>query len=101
MPFPLPAPGSAPAVGVTTNRPCFTRIIGHKSLTVHPIYTKVDTRIRRWTAFLCAKFQGDRSMRLSFIALFASLSAKTRRRRRKKNRKKKTETLAARISEMA
>ena len=28
---------------MTTNRSCFTRIIGHKSLTVHPIYTKFDT----------------------------------------------------------
>ena len=48
-------------VGVTTNRFCFTQIIGHKSLTVQQVCTKCDTRIRLWTPFLCAKCQGDRS----------------------------------------
>ena len=58
---------------MTTNRSCFTRIIGHKSSTVHPIYTKFDTMIRLWTPFLCAKFQGNRSTRLRFIVIFASV----------------------------
>ena len=67
---------------MTTNRSCFTRIIGHNSLTVHPIYTKFDNRIRPWTPFLCAKFQGDRSTRLRFIAIFASVRKHARGRRR-------------------
>ena len=29
--------------------------------------------MRLWTPFLCAKFQGDRSMRLRFTAIFASV----------------------------
>ena len=60
-------------VGVTTNRSCFTRIIGHNSRPIHWICTKFDARIRRWTPFLCAKFQGDRSTRLLVIAIFASV----------------------------
>ena len=35
------------------------QIIGHKSLTVYRICTKFEISIRLWTAFLCAKFQGD------------------------------------------
>ena len=83
--------GAVYPVGVTTNRSCFTRIIGHNSRTIHRICTKVDARIRLRTPFLCAKFQGDWSTRLRFIAIFAS---KTRRR---KKTKKKNQTLAARI----
>ena len=60
-------------VDVTTNRSCFTRIIGHNSCTIHRICTKFDARIRLWTPFLCAKFQGDRSTRLLVIAIFASV----------------------------
>ena len=37
------------------------------------MYTKFDARIRLWTPFLCAKFQGDRSTRLLVIAIFASV----------------------------
>ena len=71
---------------MTTNRSCFTRIIGHKSLTVHPIYTKFDTRICLWTPFLCAKFQGDWSIDLRFIAIFASVRKhEEEKKRRKKN----------------
>ena len=58
---------------MTTNRSCFTRIIGHKSLTVHRICTKFDARIRLCTAVLYIKLQYDRSMRLQFIAIFASV----------------------------
>ena len=35
--------------------------------------TKFDARIRLWTAFLCTKFQGDRSTHLLVIAIFASV----------------------------
>ena len=79
-------------VGVTTNRSCFTRIIGNNSRTIRRICTRFDARIRLWTPFLCAKFQGDRSTRLRFIVIIASV---------RKHEEKKIETLAARISEMA
>ena len=81
-------------VGMTTNRFCFMRIIGHKSSTIHRSFTKFKTKIRRWTPFLCTKFQDDRSTCLRFIAIFASA-------RKHKERGKKIETWAARISEMA
>ena len=55
--------------------------------------TKCDARMRLWTPFLCAKFQGDWSTSLRFIAIFASV--------RKDEEEKKNETLAAHISEMA
>ena len=84
-------------VGVTTNRSCFTRIIGHNSRTIHRMCTNVDARIRLWTPFLCAKFQGDRSTRLRFIAIFASV----RKDEGEKKRRKEIETLEACISEMA
>ena len=83
-------------IGVTTNRSCFTRIIGHNSRTIHRICTKFDARIRLWTPFLCAKFQGNRSTWLCFIAIFVSV-----REHKEKKRRKKIKTLAARISEMA
>ena len=60
-------------VGVTTNRSCRTRIIGHNSLTIDRICTTFDARIRLRSPFLCAKFQGDRSTQLCFIAIFASV----------------------------
>ena len=81
---------------MTTNWSCFVRIIGHKSLTVHRICTKFDTRICLWTPFLCAKFQGNWNTTLGFIAIFASV-----RKHKEKNPRKKSETLAARNSEMA
>ena len=72
-------------VGVTTNRSCFTRIIGNNSRTIHRICTKFDARIRLWTSFLCAKFQGDRSTRLRFIAIFASVRKHARRKKNEEN----------------
>ena len=60
--------------------------------------TKFGARIRLWTPFLCAKFQGDRSTRLLVIAIFASVR---KDEEEEKNEEKKNETLAARISEMA
>ena len=56
--------------------------------------------MRLWTPFLCAKFQGDQSTRLRFIAIFASVR-KDEEEEEKKKRRKKNETLAAHISEMA
>ena len=52
--------------------------------------------IRLWVTFVCAKFQGDRSTHLHFIAIFASV-----RKDEEKKPRKKIENLAARISEMA
>ena len=75
-------------VGVTTNRSCFTRIIGNNAWTIHRICTKFDARIRLWTPFLCAKFQGNRSTRLRFIAIFASV--RKDEEEEKKTKKKKT-----------
>ena len=73
-------------VGVTTNRSCFTRIIGHNSCTIHRICTTCDARIRLWTFFLCAKFQGDRSTRLLVIAIFASVRKDEEKKTKKKKR---------------
>ena len=73
-------------VGVTTNRSCFTRIIGHNSCTFHQICTKFDARICLWTPFLCAKFQGDRSTCLRFIAISASVQ----KHEEEKNKEKKS-----------
>ena len=86
-------------VGVTTNRSCFMRIIGHNSQTIHRICTKFDTRIGLWTPFLCTKLQGDRSTCSHFIAIFASV----RKHKEEKERKnqEKIQTLAAHISELA
>ena len=45
---------------------------------------------------MCAKVQGNRSMRLCFIAIFASVQ-----KHEEEKNEEKIETLAARISEMA
>ena len=55
--------------------------------------------MRLWTSLLCAKFQGDQSTRLRFIAIFASV--RKDEEEEEKKTKKKYETLAAHISEMA
>ena len=54
--------------------------------------------MRLWTPFLCAKFQGDQSMHLRFIAIFASVR---KDEEEEKKTKKKNETLAAHILKMA
>ena len=74
-------------VGVTTNRSCFTRIIGHNSWNIRRICTKFDARIRLWTPFLCATFHGYKSTRLLVIAIFASVR---KDEEEKKNEEKKT-----------
>ena len=72
------------------------QIICHKSLTVHQIWTTFDTRIRLWTPFPCAKFQGDRITHLRYIAIFANMQ----KDEEEKNEEKKTKILAACILEM-
>ena len=79
-------------VGVTTNRSCFTRIIGHDARTIDRNCTKCDDRIRLWTPFLCAKFQGDRNTRFRYNYSNFCKCAKIRR-------KKSKLALEARISE--
>ena len=46
---------------MTDLRPYFTQIIGHNSVNVHRIPTKVGTEIRLNEPFKCAKFQPDPS----------------------------------------
>ena len=47
--------------------------LDHNSLTICLICTKCDTKIHRWTPFMCAKFQGNRNTHLCFIAIFQSV----------------------------
>ena len=79
---------------VTDLRPYFTQIIGHNSVNVCRIPTKLGTEICLNEPFKCAKFQPDPSMHSCFIADFAKCA-----KRRKKPRKK-PQTLAACISEI-
>ena len=58
-------------VGVTDLPPYFTQIIGHNSVNVHRIPTKVGTEIRLNEPFKCAKFQSNPSTHLCFMADFA------------------------------
>ena len=69
-------------VGVTDLRPYFTQIIGHNSVNVHRIPTKLGTEIRLNEPLKCAKFQPYPSKHLCFIADFA----KCAKRRRKKTK---------------
>ena len=83
-------------MGMTDLRPYFTQIIGHNSVNVYQIPTKVGTEICLNEPFKYTKFQLDRSMRLQFKADFV----KCAKRSRTKNEEKPL-TLAACISEMA
>ena len=83
-------------MGVTDLRPYFTKIIGHNSVNVHRIPTKLGTEIRLNEPFTCTKFQSDWSTDSRFMADFAKCAKRSRR-----NEEKKAQTLAARISEMA
>ena len=58
-------------VGMTDLRPYFTQIIGHNSVNVHRIPTKVGMEIRLSEPFKCAKFQPDPSTHSCFMADFA------------------------------
>ena len=80
-------------MGVTDLRPYFTQTIGHNSVNVHRIPTKLGTEIRLNEPFKCAKFQPDWSTNSCFMADFAKCAKRSSRR-------KITQTLADRISEM-
>ena len=58
---------------MTDLRPYFTQIIGHNSMHVHRIPTKVGTQIRPNEPFKCAKFQPDPSTHSCFMADFANV----------------------------
>ena len=53
---------------------------------------QIDARIRLWTPFQCAKFQGNRITRLRFIAIFASVQKHEEKKKIKKlkNQEKKS-----------
>ena len=55
-------------MGVTDLRPYFTQIIGHNSVNVHRIPTKLGTEIRLNEPFKCAKFQPDWRTHSCFIS---------------------------------
>ena len=71
-------------MGVTDLRPYFTQIIGHNSVNVHRIPTKLGTEIRLNEPFTCAKFQPDPSTHSCFIADLQSV-----RKEEEKNEEKK------------
>ena len=71
-------------------------MIGHNCQTIHRICTKFDARICLWTPVLCAKFQGDRSTILRFIAIFASVQKQEDKKYRKTKKKSKRWQLASR-----
>ena len=58
---------------MTDLRPYFTQIIGHNSVNVHRIPTKVGTEIRLNEPLKCAKFQPDPSTHSCFMADFANV----------------------------
>ena len=87
-------------MGVTDLRPYFMQIIGHNPVNVHRIPTKLGTEIRLNGPFKCAKLQPNPSTHSYFIADFASVR-KEEEKNEEKNEERKTQTLAARISEMA
>ena len=68
---------------VTEVRSYFTRIIGHNSVNVHYIPTKLGTEIRFNEPFICAKFQPYWSMHWCFVADFAKCAKRSRRKREK------------------
>ena len=58
---------------MTDLRLYFTQIIGHNSMNVNRIPTKVGTQIRFNEPFKCAKFQPDPSTHSCFMADFANV----------------------------
>ena len=67
-------------MGVTDLRTYFTQVIGHNSVNVHQIPTKLGTEIRLNETFTYTKFQLDQSTCLHFMADFVKCA-----KRRKKN----------------
>ena len=74
-------------MGVTDLRPYFTQIIGHNSVNVHQIPTKLGTEIRFNEPVKCTKFQPDWSTNLRFMADFAKCAKRSRRKQRRKKPK--------------
>ena len=72
-------------MGVTDLRPYFTQIIGHNSVNVHRIPTKLGTEIRLNEPFKCAKLQPDWSTNSCFMADLQSV----RKEVEEKNEEKK------------
>ena len=60
-------------MGVTDLRPYFTQIIGHNSVNVQRIPTKVGTKIRLNEPFMCAKFQFDWSTNSCVMGILRSV----------------------------
>ena len=60
-------------MGVTDLRRYFTQIIGHNSVNVHRIPTKLSTEICLHEPLQCAKLQPDWSTHSCFMADFASV----------------------------
>ena len=85
-------------MGVTDLRLYFTQIIGHNSVNVLQIPTKVGTEIRLNEPFKCATFQLDRNTHSHFMADFVKCA---KRRSRGRKNKEKIQTFATLISEMA
>ena len=72
-------------MGVTDIRPYFTKIIGHNSLNVHRIPTKLGTVIRFNEPFKCTKFQPDWSTNSRFMADFAKWAKRRKNEENKPN----------------
>ena len=67
-------------VYVTEVRSYFTQIIGHNSMNVHCIPTKLGTEIHFNEPFICAKFQPYWSTHWCFVADFAKCVKRSRRK---------------------
>ena len=75
-------------MGVTDLRPNFTRIIGHTSMNIHQIPTKLGTEIHYNALFKCAKYHPDWSKHSCFMAHFAKCAKRSRRgKKQRKNPK--------------
>ena len=70
-------------MGVTYLRPYFMQIIGHNSVNVQRIPTKLNTEIRLNEPLKCAKFQPDWSTNLRFMVDFAKCANISRRKKPK------------------
>ena len=75
-------------VDVTDLRPYFTQIIGHNSVNVHWIPTKLGTEICCNEPFKCVKLQPDWNMNSCIMADFAKCAKRSRRREKMKKKNK-------------
>ena len=74
-------------MGVTDLRHYYTQIIGHNSMNVHRILTKLGNEIRLNEPFKCAKVQPNWSMHSYFMADCAKYAKRSRRKNKEKNPK--------------